>query len=145
MISDYTPLSHKAVVVEFLSPYSITILVYLAPHKLLYLFSTLDRLLLKNAMGLSMLLSDVSSLEQPVLLLVCSRTALSPTAVVSVYVQWSSFIIKFIHASTSMMDFALLNIFWYIASQVNSVLADVNFHSDSQLSTMLGQKICLSG
>ena len=45
---------------------------------LLYLLSTLDRLLLANAMGLSMLLSGVLSFGKFVPFLVCSRTARSP-------------------------------------------------------------------
>ena len=53
---------------------------------LLYLYSTLVRLLLANVMGLSMLLSGASSLWQLVLLLVCSKAS-SPTpyALVSMY------------------------------------------------------------
>ena len=46
----------------------------------LYLFSTLDRLLLANAMGLNVLLSGTSSLGQLVSLLVCSRVASSQTS-----------------------------------------------------------------
>ena len=45
---------------------------------LLYLLSTLDKLLLANVMGLSMLLSGALSLGQFVPLLVCSRAVPSP-------------------------------------------------------------------
>ena len=38
-----------------------------------------------------------------------------------------------------MIDFALLDIVWYVAFQVYSVLADVNFMSDLQMSAMLGK------
>ena len=59
---------------------------------LLYLFSALDKLLLVNAMGLSMLLSGTLSQGLLVLLLVCSRPDPSPTqdALVSRYNGFAS-------------------------------------------------------
>ena len=59
---------------------------------MLYLLSALDRLLLANAMGLSMLLLSALSLWQLVPLLVCSRAAPSVTPDVSVsrYSGWAS-------------------------------------------------------
>ena len=57
---------------------------------LLYLFSALVRLLLLNAISLSMLLSGASSLGQLVLLLVCNKAAPSPApdASVSIYLEF---------------------------------------------------------
>ena len=43
------------------------------------------------------------------------------------------------HASSLMIDFALLNSFWYVAFQVHSVLTDVSCLSDSQISAVLGE------
>ena len=37
-----------------------------------------------------------------------------------------------------MIDFASSNILWYVAFQVHSVLADVNFLSDSHTSAVKG-------
>ena len=40
-----------------------------------------------------------------------------------------------------MIAFALLNIFWYVAFQVNSVLADVGFLIDLHVSVVLGENL----
>ena len=40
-----------------------------------------------------------------------------------------------------MIDFALVNSFWYVALQVHSVLTDVSFLSDSQTSVVLGENL----
>ena len=45
------------------------------------------------------------------------------------------------HISSFVIDFALLNIFWYVVFLVHSVLADVNFLSDSQMSAVLGDNL----
>ena len=69
---------------------------------LLYLLSTLDRLLLANAMGLSMLLSGALSLGQLVPLLVCSRAVPSPTPGLSLHKVVGS------HCKISYMHLVLL-------------------------------------
>ena len=105
---------------------------------MLYLFSASVRLLLANAMGLSMLLSGPSSLGQLVLFLVCINAAPSPTPDASVS-MYGGFISSknFIHASSLMITFVLLNIFWYVAFQVLSVLTDMSFLSGSHLPAVL--------
>ena len=40
-----------------------------------------------------------------------------------------------------MIAFALLNIFWYVAFQVHSVLTDVSFLSDLHVSAVLGENL----
>ena len=40
-----------------------------------------------------------------------------------------------------MIDFVLLDIFWYVEFQVHTVLADVHFLSDSQMSPMPGENL----
>ena len=105
---------------------------------LLYVFSAPVRLLLVNAMGLSMLLSGASSVGQLVLFLVCSNAAPShtPDAFISMYIGLV-LSYNFIHASLLMNAFAFLNILWYVAFQVHSVLADVSFLNGSHVSAVL--------
>ena len=40
-----------------------------------------------------------------------------------------------------MIDFALSNIFWHVAFQVHSVLADVGFLCDTHMSVVQGGKL----
>ena len=96
---------------------------------LMYLFSTLDRLLLTNAIGLSMLLSGTTSLGHLVPLFVYSRTAPSPTPEASIS-MYNGFVSSwnFIKSFSFMIDFAF---------QVHSVLANVNFLSALQTSALL--------
>ena len=70
----------------------------------------MDRLLLANVIGLSMLLYCAMSLGQLVPFLVCSRLAPTPYASVSKYSGLASSQ-NFMHASAFMIEFALLNNF----------------------------------
>ena len=45
---------------------------------------------------------------------------------------------NFIDASSFMINFALSIIFWYVVFQVHSVLFDISFLRDSQVSAVLG-------
>ena len=48
------------------------------------------------------------------------------------------------YVSAFMMNFALLNNFWYVAFQVHPVLTDVSCHSASHMSAVLGENLLRS-
>ena len=89
-----------------------------------------------------MLLSGASSLGQLVLFLVCSIWLLVQPQMHQFQCIAAWFHHRnFIHASSLMIAFALLNIFWYIAFQVHSVFTDVSFFSGLHVSAMLGDNL----
>ena len=130
-------ISCKAVVMEFSSPFNMP---NASLSILLYLFSALDRLLLANTMVCNMLLSDTMSHGQLVPFLVYSRPAPSPDASVSKYSGLVS-LENFMHSSAFMMDFDLLNNFWYVAFQVHSVLTNVSCFSALHTSSVLEENL----
>ena len=74
--------------------------------------------------------------------LVCGRAAPNLTQDVSVS-RYNSFVLLYnvMHALSLIISFASANIFWYVTFNIHSVLADINFFSDSHTSTVLGENL----